>query len=81
MNTITHVFDASAVYGSSQNEQNKVRDSTGGRMKTQTVNGRVLPPPDTSGCPAAQLATNRCPFLGGDTRINTTRTFDNHFDT
>ena len=75
MNAITHVFDASAVYGSSKAEQDKLRDSTGGRMKTQVVNGATLPPQNTNGCPAAQRQTNRCPFAGGDGRINTTRKF------
>ncbi|XP_067941328.1 chorion peroxidase-like isoform X2 [Watersipora subatra] len=72
MNSITHVFDASAIYGSSQEELDSLRDSTGGKMKTQTVNGTVLPPPDNSRCPVARKAANKCPFLGGDTRINTT---------
>ncbi|XP_067942940.1 peroxidase mlt-7-like [Watersipora subatra] len=72
INTITHVFDGSAVYGSSKEEQNKLRASSGGKMKTQTVNGMVLPPPDQSNCPVASQAVNRCPFLGGDTRINVT---------
>ncbi|KAF6025971.1 hypothetical protein EB796_015716 [Bugula neritina] len=72
MNAITHVFDASNVYGSSQAEQNRLRDSSGGRLKTQTVKGISLPPQDTRGCPANKVQSNRCPFLGGDSRINTT---------
>lgn len=75
MNSITHVFDASAIYGSSQEELDSLRDSTGGKMKTQTVNGTILPPPDNSRCPVARQAANKCPFLGGDTRINTTREY------
>jgi len=73
MNSITHVFDASNVYGSSQAEQNRLRDSSGGRLKTQTVKGISLPPQDTRGCPDNKVQSNRCPFLGGDSRINTTR--------
>lgn len=69
MNGITHVFDGSAIYGSTQAEQDKLREHAGGLMKTQLVNGRRLPPADLEKCPSKQ----RCPFLGGDTRINTTR--------
>ncbi|XP_067941582.1 chorion peroxidase-like [Watersipora subatra] len=69
MNSITHVFDASNVYGSSQETQSTLRALTGGRMATQTINGIVLPPADTANCPAN---VDRCPFAGGDNRINTT---------
>ncbi|XP_067941578.1 peroxidase-like isoform X2 [Watersipora subatra] len=69
MNAITHVFDASNVYGSSLEEQQALRAPSGGRMATQTVNGATLPPPDTANCPASAA---RCPFAGGDNRINTT---------
>lgn len=73
MNSITHVFDGSVVYGSSQAEQDALRSFEGGQLLTQTVNGRVLPPQDLENCPAADLTAQRCPFRGGDTRINTTR--------
>jgi len=61
------------VYGNSQAELNRLRESSGGRLKTQTVNGASLPPQDTRKCPASKLKAKRCPFLGGDARINTTR--------
>ena len=73
MNTITHVLDGSAVYGSSAEEQRRLRSFSGGKMRTQTVKGRVLPPPDFNDCTASQRSEQKCPFLGGDTRINTTR--------
>ncbi|XP_067941580.1 peroxidase-like [Watersipora subatra] len=69
MNAITHVFDASNVYGSSLEEQHALRAPSRGRMATQTVNGATLPLPDTTNCPASAA---RCSFEGGDNRINTT---------
>lgn len=77
MNTVTHVLDASIVYGNSKAELVKVRQGNSRRLKEQTVNGRRLPPPDLVDCPAAQKSVNQCPFLGGDTRINTTREYYN----
>ena len=71
MNGITHVFDGSAIYGSTQAEMDNLRAHQGGLMKTQTVNGFSLPPADLSKC--AQPQEQRCPFAGGDSRINTTR--------
>ena len=73
MNAVTHVFDASSVYGSSNAEQLNLRSLTDGRLKTQRVSGHILPPQDIEKCPAAQRQSNKCPFLGGDSRINTTR--------
>lgn len=43
-------------------------------MKFQSVNGHILPPEDTENCP--RVNTSRCPFMGGDHRINTTRTLN-----
>lgn len=71
MNAITHVFDASAVYGSSENQLNKLRDGTSRRLKIQTVAGRKLPP--QTDCDRSKIANNRCPFMAGDGRVNITR--------
>ena len=67
------MFDASNVYGSSSAELRKLRDGNTRKLKEQIVNGRRLPPQDSDNCPAAKRNANRCPFLGGDSRINTTR--------
>lgn len=44
LNEVTHWWDGSQVYGSSQEEQNKVRSFAKGRMATVKVNGRELLP-------------------------------------
>ena len=73
MNALTHIFDASAVYGSSSAELKKLRNGKSRKQKEQDVNGHRLPPQDLKDCPAARRNSNQCPFLGGDSRINTTR--------
>ena len=75
LNALTHVFDASAVYGSSSDELKNLRQGNTRRLKEQRVGGRRLPPQDFKDCPAAKRNANRCPFLGGDGRINTTREY------
>jgi hypothetical protein len=47
LNEVTHWWDGSQVYGSNQNEQNKVRSFSKGRMATVKVNGRELLPKDS----------------------------------
>lgn len=47
-NDVTHWWDGSQLYGSSQEEQNKVRSFFHGRMKTVNVNGRELLPKDAN---------------------------------
>lgn len=71
-NTITHFFDASAIYGSSKSASDALR-ANDGKMKVQVVNGHILPPADTGNCPAS--SAGRCPFQAGDIRINTTREY------
>ena len=71
MNSLTHVFDASNVYGSSQRELNDLRQPGTGLLRSQIVNGVELPPPDIANCEFKPR--DRCPFKGGDSRINTTR--------
>ena len=73
MNALTHIFDASAVYGSSSAKLKKLRNGKSRKLKEKDVNGRRLPPQDFKDCPAARRNSNRCAFLGGDSRINTTR--------
>lgn len=74
MNAITHVFDASNVYGSSLEEQHKLRTMTNGKMKTQKVGRHILPPQNEDKCDGHQKEpSTRCPFRGGDKRIGTTR--------
>ena len=73
MNTVTHVFDASDVYGSSSAELTKLRDGKTRKLKEQIIDGRRLPPADFENCPSAERESKRCPFIGGDTRINETR--------
>ncbi len=44
LNRVTHWWDGSQIYGSSQTEQNAVRSFSKGKMSTQMVNGRELLP-------------------------------------
>lgn len=44
LNRVTHWWDGSQIYGSSQAEQNQVRSFSKGRMATVMVNGRELLP-------------------------------------
>lgn len=71
MNSVTHIFDASNVYGSSLAEVNDLRLTGTGKLDSQIVNGVELPPPNRADC--ENRPADRCPFKGGDTRINTTR--------
>ncbi len=43
-NTVTHWWDGSQIYGSSQEEQNTLRAFSGGKMRMEVVNGRELLP-------------------------------------
>lgn len=44
LNEVTHWWDASQIYGSSQDQQNAVRSFSRGKLRTRVVNGReVLP--------------------------------------
>lgn len=47
-NEVTHWWDGSQIYGSSQEEQNQVRSFIKGRMSTIRVNGRELLPKDNN---------------------------------
>ncbi len=49
LNDVTHWWDGSQIYGSSQDEQNALREFARGRMKMETVNGREILPRVTSG--------------------------------
>lgn len=74
MNSLTHVFDASNVYGSSLVEQKALRgNAVGGKMDTQLVKGASLPPQNLDDCEPELREVNRCPFRGGDERINVSR--------
>lgn len=44
INTITHWWDGSQVYGSTQDEQNAVRSFSNGKMRTVIINGKELLP-------------------------------------
>lgn len=44
LNTITHWWDGSQIYGSHQDEQNAVRSFANGKLKTAMVNGKELLP-------------------------------------
>lgn len=44
LNDVTHWWDASQLYGSSQDEQNQLRTFQAGKMKTEVVNNRELLP-------------------------------------
>ncbi|HXH31574.1 MAG TPA: peroxidase family protein [Bacteriovoracaceae bacterium] len=46
LNNVTHWWDGSQIYGSNQDEQNKVRSFVRGKMATVTVNGKELLPKD-----------------------------------
>lgn len=46
-NEVTHWWDASQIYGSNQDAQNKVRSFSKGRMKTVVVNGHEILPRDS----------------------------------
>ena len=46
LNGVTHWWDGSQIYGSSQEEQDAVRAFQGGLLKTEKVNGRELLPQD-----------------------------------
>lgn len=48
LNDVTHWWDGSQIYGSSQEEQNAVRSFSKGRMATVMVNGRELLPKSTT---------------------------------
>jgi hypothetical protein len=48
LNDVTHWWDGSQIYGSSQEEQNKVRSFKNGRMTTVMINGREVLPKDSS---------------------------------
>lgn len=53
-NDVTHWWDASQIYGSDQEAQNKLRAFARGRMKTEKINGREVLPRDTQ----FEIATN-----------------------
>jgi len=44
LNTITHWWDGSQIYGSHQDEQNAVRSFSSGKIKTVVVNGKEILP-------------------------------------
>jgi hypothetical protein len=46
INEVTHWWDGSQIYGSSQNDQNQVRSFSRGKMRTAMVNGREILPKD-----------------------------------
>lgn len=71
-NGATHLIDASAVYGSNRAKQNSLRTLSGGRMKIQSVGGKVLLPPANS-CSSKDRARQTCPFSAGDGRVGVTR--------
>jgi hypothetical protein len=52
LNEATHWWDGSQIYGSNQDEQNKVRSFSKGRMTTVKVNGRELLPKSSDLNPA-----------------------------
>jgi len=57
-NDVTHWWDASQIYGSSQEQQNAVRAFSMGRMRTEMVNGRELLPKNPNFNPADNRQNN-----------------------
>lgn len=55
LNDVTHWWDGSQIYGSSQEEQNTVRSFSKGRMSTVMLNGRELLPKNNN----LNIANNR----------------------
>ncbi|XP_064466102.1 uncharacterized protein LOC135377535 [Ornithodoros turicata] len=70
VNQVTSFLDGSVIYGSSEQEANRLRTFHNGELKVQkTRSGRDLLPPDDDGRDCKSSEESRC-FMSGDIRAN-----------
>lgn len=70
VNQVTSFLDGSVIYGSSEQEANRLRTFHNGELKVQkTRNGRDLLPPEDDGKDCKSSGGSKC-FMSGDIRAN-----------